>query len=261
MVSLRVQIDEWANSDLGAHTMEFARKQHLEDALQDTLTRWLKKEGELLSRYEDIRALNAVIQKAMVNRRNDIYKRDSKRGRWEARYWEERWRAPSLPAKTSHSTAKGDRHQAKEEIPQDKEKHRQDEEKHREEERRQKERSQEFARSLYLEMFERLEPLEQITILVNREISGHYISSDISQTLATDPEMFGQIQAAASRLEPPVPESAVCTWRCLEDVARSLGCPSTTLRTRRRRAFLKLQRFLEDRGISFENWNAFAVDD
>jgi len=264
MASLLVQIDEWASSDLGEHTREFARKLHLEDALQDTLTKWLEKGGELPSRYEDIRALNAVIRKAMVNRRRDIHQRDSKRGRWEQESWEEKWRSPSLRAKRSNSATEGERHQEKEEIPQAKEKRRQDGEKRREEERRQKERSQEFARSLYLDVLEKLEPLEHVVILVNQEISGCDVRSDMSsssQTLAFDPEMLGQLQAAAARLEPPVSESEVCTWRHLEDVARSLGLRSTTLRTKRRRAYLKLQRFLEDHGISFEYWNEFAFDD
>jgi DNA-directed RNA polymerase specialized sigma24 family protein len=232
-LTLASQIVEWAMSDLEAFAMELARKCNCEDALQDTLTEWLKKGGGQPSPYPDIRALHAVLLRAIRNRQKDIHRRDSSRRRWE-----DKSIATRRPAQTSDPIA--------------------------EEERRTQERRQEVARILSLEMVERLEPLEQIAILIDQNISGYNFIPDMSssnQTLAFDPEMLGWIQAAAARLEPPVSEREVCTWRHLEDVARSLGLPSATLRAKRHRAYPKLQRFLEDRGVLFEHWNEFALDD
>jgi DNA-directed RNA polymerase specialized sigma24 family protein len=232
VVLLKDQVDEWARSEYGPRALEYARKGKREldgeDALQDKLTDILRKGGEEPSPYEDTKALHAFLIGAIKNKYIDIWRRDKRRrlreGASSGCRGEDAMRMESPVEDGQVVEAAG------------------------------------VLRSLILD----LDPLDRIVLLIDRKMTGRDVLPNTSSSVKTnviDPDMLGLLEDAASRLEPPVSAVEARTWMSLEEVARSLGLPPGTLRSRRHRVHAKLQRSLEDRGVSFEQWNKFAIDD
>ena len=221
---LKDQINEWLVSELAERAWAFAQtlKPYGEDALHSTLTERLQKGGEQTSPYPDIKALHAVILKSLENKHKDMRRNASARRRWEETRSERR----------EDSTTRID-HPVEEEI------------------------RQETAKDLLLHLLKRSKPIERIVLLVDKRsfVTVSPSTTERDETLEFDTFILDQIKEAAAQLEPPVAASKIETWRTLQDVARSLDCPSASLRSIRKRLYAELQQSWEALGEPFEKWN------